>query len=184
MIRSSLPQQSLLESRWLSLKESAWMEEMWQKPGEINGTPLQYSCLEKSPGLRSMVGYSPRGRRESDMADWLTLFTYGLKKKVQEILNLHILISLLGKLWSRRTVIFPRWYSHLMVELRLQFLSLVSELCFSCYPYDDWHPCCLLYHFPNWTPSTRVRICLVPSALKKMEEVATVNQIKSRVYLR
>ena len=35
-------------------------------PGEGNDNPLQYSCLEKSHGLRSLVGYSPWGRKESD----------------------------------------------------------------------------------------------------------------------
>ena len=30
--------------------------------GESNGTPLQYSCLEKSHGWRSLVGCSPWGR--------------------------------------------------------------------------------------------------------------------------
>ena len=30
--------------------------------GEGNGTPLQYSCLEKSHGWRSLVGCSPWGR--------------------------------------------------------------------------------------------------------------------------
>ena len=27
--------------------------------GEGNGNPLQYSCLEKSHGRKSLVGYSP-----------------------------------------------------------------------------------------------------------------------------
>ena len=31
-----------------------------------NGNPLQYSCLEKSQGQRSLEGYSPWGRKESD----------------------------------------------------------------------------------------------------------------------
>ena len=31
--------------------------------GEGNGTPLQYSCLEKSHGRRSLVGYTLWGRR-------------------------------------------------------------------------------------------------------------------------
>ena len=31
--------------------------------GEGNGNPLQYSCLEKSHGGRSVVGYSPWGRK-------------------------------------------------------------------------------------------------------------------------
>ena len=33
-----------------------------RSPGEGNGTPLQYSCLEKFHGLRSLVGYSPWGK--------------------------------------------------------------------------------------------------------------------------
>ena len=32
-------------------------------PGEGNGNPLQHSCLEKSHGQRSLVGYGPWGRR-------------------------------------------------------------------------------------------------------------------------
>ena len=31
------------------------------------GNSLQYSCLEKLHGQRSLVGYSPWGRKESDM---------------------------------------------------------------------------------------------------------------------
>ena len=38
-----------------------------RSPGEGNGTSLQYSCLKKSHGQRSLEGYSPKGRRESDM---------------------------------------------------------------------------------------------------------------------
>ena len=37
--------------------------------GEGNGTPLQYSCLEKSHGWRSLVGYSPWGRTELDTTE-------------------------------------------------------------------------------------------------------------------
>ena len=36
-----------------------------------NGTPLQYSCLEKSHGWRSLVGCSPWGHEESDTTEWL-----------------------------------------------------------------------------------------------------------------
>ena len=38
-------------------------------PGEGNGTLLQYSCLEKSHGQRSLVGYSPWGHKESDRTE-------------------------------------------------------------------------------------------------------------------
>ena len=39
--------------------------------GEGNGTPLQYSCLEKSHGRRSLVGCSPWGRKELDATERL-----------------------------------------------------------------------------------------------------------------
>ena len=35
-------------------------------PGEGNGNPLQYSCLEKSHGWRILVGYSSWDHKESD----------------------------------------------------------------------------------------------------------------------
>ena len=39
--------------------------------GEGNGIPVQYSCLEKSHGRRSLVGCSPWGREESDSTERL-----------------------------------------------------------------------------------------------------------------
>ena len=41
-------------------------------PGERNGNPLQYSCLENPHGQRSLAGYSSWGRKESDMTEQLT----------------------------------------------------------------------------------------------------------------
>ena len=55
-----------------------WRAGQWQRlcleaalssgrsPGEGNGNPLQYSCLENPMEGRSLVGYSPWGRKESD----------------------------------------------------------------------------------------------------------------------
>ena len=40
-----------------------------RSPGEGNGNPLQYSCLEKSHGWRSLVGYSPWVRKDLDMTE-------------------------------------------------------------------------------------------------------------------
>ena len=40
--------------------------------GEGSGNPLQYSCLEFH-GQKSLMGYSPCGRKESDMTEWLVL---------------------------------------------------------------------------------------------------------------
>ena len=39
--------------------------------GESTGNRLQYSCLEKSYGRRSLVGCSPWGHTESDMTERL-----------------------------------------------------------------------------------------------------------------
>ena len=36
------------------------------------GNTLQYSCLENPHGQRSLVGYSPWGRKESDTTEWLS----------------------------------------------------------------------------------------------------------------
>ena len=40
-----------------------------RSPGEGNGNPLQYSCLEKPHGQRSLVGYSPQDCKESDTSE-------------------------------------------------------------------------------------------------------------------
>ena len=40
-------------------------------PGEGNGNPLQLFLPGESHGLRSLVGYSPRGRKESDTTERL-----------------------------------------------------------------------------------------------------------------
>ena len=44
-----------------------------RSPGEGNGYPLQYSCLENPHGQRSLVGYSPWGCKESDTTEQLSL---------------------------------------------------------------------------------------------------------------
>ena len=55
-----------------------------RSPGEGNGNPLQLLLPGRSHGWRSLVGYSPWGRKESDMTErlhFLSLFflylTYG-----------------------------------------------------------------------------------------------------------
>ena len=65
---------------WLSAKESTCqagdmgsIPELGRSPGEGNGNPLQYSCLGKSHGQKSLVVYSPWGcfdskRVENDLA--------------------------------------------------------------------------------------------------------------------
>ena len=60
--------------RWLSGKESAFQGEdmgsipgSGRTPGEGNGNPLQYSCLENPQGQRSLAGYSLWSCKESDV---------------------------------------------------------------------------------------------------------------------
>ena len=40
-----------------------------RSPGGGHGNSLQYSCLENPHGQRSLVGYSPRGRKELDTTE-------------------------------------------------------------------------------------------------------------------
>ena len=47
-----------------------------RSPGEGNDNPLQHSCLEKSHGQRSLIGYSPQGRKESDTTELLANKTH------------------------------------------------------------------------------------------------------------
>ena len=42
-------------------------------PGKGNGNPLRYSCQKKSYRQRSLVGYSPWDRKESDMTERLRI---------------------------------------------------------------------------------------------------------------
>ena len=44
-----------------------------RSPGEESGNSLQYSCLEKSQGLRSLASYSLWGCKESDTTERLHL---------------------------------------------------------------------------------------------------------------
>ena len=47
---------------WFNL----WVRKM---PGGGNDNPLQYSCLKKSHGQRSLLSYSPKGCKESDTTE-------------------------------------------------------------------------------------------------------------------
>ena len=43
-----------------------------RSPGGGHGNPVQYSCLENPHGQRSLAGYSPWARKESDTTKQLT----------------------------------------------------------------------------------------------------------------
>ena len=71
---------SVLKSPGCSeVKASAWnagdlgsIPASGRSPGEGNGNPLQYSCLKKSHGQRSLAGCSPWDHKELDMTERLT----------------------------------------------------------------------------------------------------------------
>ena len=56
-----------------SAREQDSIPGLGRSPGEGNGYPFQYSCLENLHGHRSLVGCSPWGCKESDMTELLTL---------------------------------------------------------------------------------------------------------------
>ena len=68
--------------RWLSGKEYACQCRRFRRlgfdpwvgkvPWRRKSNPLQYSCLENPHGERSLVGYSPRGRKEWDTTEHST----------------------------------------------------------------------------------------------------------------
>ena len=49
-----------------------------RSPGEGNGNPLQYSCLENTMGRGTWLAYSSWGCKESDMTEGLHSLTYSL----------------------------------------------------------------------------------------------------------
>ena len=68
-----------------------------RSPGEGNGNPLQYSCLENSMNR----GYSPWGRKELDTTEWLTLkIDNYVSKKLQVFLS---------KIMMTRRETFAQW---------------------------------------------------------------------------
>ena len=86
---SNLSPKSHLKSLWASLVaqrveslpavrvgDPGWIPGKGRTPGEGNGNPLQYSCLKKSHGQRSQVGYRPKGCRFRN--DWVTEHTHTL----------------------------------------------------------------------------------------------------------
>ena len=52
--------------------DPGWIPGSGRSPGGGHGSLLQYSCLENSHGQMSLAGYSPWGRKESDMTEQLS----------------------------------------------------------------------------------------------------------------
>ena len=61
-----------LAARAGDLRDMGSIPGLGRSPGAGHGNPLQYSYLENPHGQRSLAGYSPRGRKESDMTERLS----------------------------------------------------------------------------------------------------------------
>ena len=53
------------------IRDVSFIPGLGRSPGVRNDNALQYSCLENLSGQRSLAGYSPWGRKESDMTEQL-----------------------------------------------------------------------------------------------------------------
>ena len=53
------------------IEDQSLIPGLGRSPGGGHGNPLQYSCLENPHGQRSLAGYSPQGRKESDTTERL-----------------------------------------------------------------------------------------------------------------
>ena len=49
--------------------DAGWIPGLGRSAGRGHGNPRQYSCLQKSHGQRSLVGYSPWGHKELDRTE-------------------------------------------------------------------------------------------------------------------
>ena len=55
------------------VRDASSIPGLGRSPGERDGIPLLYSCLENPQGQRSLEGYSPWGRKELDRTERLLL---------------------------------------------------------------------------------------------------------------
>ena len=65
-LSKDFPGDSVVKNPPANAKDLGSIPGSGRSPGERTGNPLQYSCLEKSHGQRSMVGHSPWFCKESD----------------------------------------------------------------------------------------------------------------------
>ena len=113
-----------------------------RSPGEGNGNPLQYSCLEKSHGPRSLVGYSPWGCKESDTTEQLHLTSQATREalvgiwrhsipsaqqKAQDICQLRLTLAEKGSAWFPSQSPVPAGVFAIMASHPVQLPSRASH---------------------------------------------------------
>ena len=68
-LRFGLPSNSAFKESICSAGDPGSIPGLARCPGGGHGNPLQNSCLENPHRERSLVGYSPRGRKELDATE-------------------------------------------------------------------------------------------------------------------
>ena len=111
-------------------KESAWnagdlgsIHGLGRSPGKGNGNPLQYSCLGKSTGWRSLVGYSPWGCKEMDMTERLHFYFW----KLYILKYIYIYIYIWIYIYILKTI--RNWWKKLMTKInrKIFFVHRLKE---------------------------------------------------------
>ena len=63
------PRSSVGKESACNAGDLGWIPGLGRFPREGNSNPLRYSCLENPLGQRILVGYCPRGSKESDTTE-------------------------------------------------------------------------------------------------------------------
>ena len=94
-----------------------------RSPGEGNGNPLQYSCLDNSIDRGAWGCNSPWGCKEPDTAEWLTLSLFLLKICHFDFYEYAFLKSNASK-WIRFKMFF---FSYSTIYLRSFIMSIIED---------------------------------------------------------
>ena len=78
-------------------------------PGGGHGNLLQYSCLENPHGWRSLAGYSPWGRKDSDMTEWLSWTQLLDSKHIKRCSTSYVIRKLQIKAMTYHYIAFLEW---------------------------------------------------------------------------
>ena len=100
-----------------------------RSPGGGHDNPFQCSCLENPHGQRNLAGYSLRSRKESGVAEWLTLSHFSLsvcRQLVRGNLNYY------ESTWTLRSycgddLVWTSWLEREEVEPFWSWVSLGSS---------------------------------------------------------
>ena len=115
-----------------------------RSPGEGNGHPLQYSCLENPRGQRSLAGYSPWGCRVGH--NWATNNFWNIAQTQMHVRKHHVLGKCISYLWKISSYLHldlnlglmagPLVKTHKPVYHSPTFFSVTCQLC--SFTQSDW----------------------------------------------